>query len=126
MKKPKKNKKPPLSRRKFVGGMAAGASLLSIAPYLSLTGCGIEREGFCDMSDVDQRPEIQSSYSEGKISIDIKFPKPCFYKKSLNIEKVGRKEFELIKINKTGTINRSGHPEIPYLVQIPMTFAVFP
>jgi hypothetical protein len=122
MKSSRSPKRRTYTRRQFIGNCAAGASLISISPFMTLIGCEPGPRNRCHPSERCSGPEISSTYSNESIRIKINFPDPYIYDKWLNIESSGQKQFSLVKICNTGSVNHSGLPEIPYmglLVHIP-------
>lgn len=119
MKNQKKKIKAPFTRRQFVGSCAAGASMISLAPYLSLSGCKtspdeiITNNYLPKISPSSTRPIIKASYDD-KIHIDLTFPGFHESKKKLIIDG-SQKIFDYVFIESLGWTAYSGRPELPYL-----------
>jgi len=126
MKKPtKKSKNKPkntFSRRQFIGSCAAGASLIQLAPILSLTGCKADIEEIPGKKYIPLEnsydatgtiPIIKTRFNRG-ITIEVTFP--GYYKspKKAKTEE-GEKTFNYITMDQTGRHMQSGRPELPYL-----------
>ncbi len=126
MKKPttksKNKRKNTFSRRQFIGSCAAGASLIQLAPILSLTGCTpgpeeIPGKKYIPLKNTYDRkgaaPIIKTSFNRG-ITIDVTFP--GYYESSRKAKiKDGEKTFKYITMDQTGRHMQSGRPELPYL-----------
>lgn len=139
MKKPKKEP-TAFSRRQFIGSCAAGASLLQIAPYLSLTGCTAPEDTYPPISDRKYYPlafteDEYRKLDEGtypiletlfKDGIEFKLTFPGFYSfekhAKIHLKDQQKKKFQYISLDKLGWSNVSGRPELPFfgfLLHIP-------
>ena len=102
--------------------MAAGASLLSIAPHLTLNSCDIFHVNGGGPTSLCENTKVITNFEQGEITIEIKFHEPHIHKKRIKVKDNLKKEFQTVKICNTGSINLPGQPEIPYfglLVHMP-------
>ena len=125
MKKPttkSKNKQTnTFSRRQFIGSCAAGASLIQLAPIISLTGCTASEEipgkKYIPLKNTygakGTAPIIKTSFDKG-ITFDVTFPGYNLCDKDIIIN--GRKRtFQYPYMDLMGRHSESGRPDLPYL-----------